>query len=163
MHYIMERCIISWCDALYHSGMDTLYYGLDMPYIRDRVGKPFQRRVPIFWCSVYWSTPIIFLCTGTLFHFSLTIITSGSGNLSSLWSRVNAQMRTSLPSPSSLSCLPLIDSHSLCSQSLPRKGYQFTSHALRVLSRALIYLPLVKAFHFCLYIFVLIFCLTFQL
>ena len=33
----------------------------------------------------------------------------GSSNLSSTWSRVNAQMRTSLPSPSTLSSLPLID------------------------------------------------------
>ena len=41
----------------------------------------------------------------------------------------------------------------LCSQSLPRKGYQFTSQALRVLTRVLISLPLVKVFSFLFLIF----------
>ena len=65
--------------------------------------------------------------------------------------RVNTQMMTSLPSPSTPSSLPLIDS--LCSQSLPRKGYQFTFQALRVLTRVLILLPLVKVFSFLFVIF----------
>ena len=60
---------------------------------------------------------------------------------------VNTQMMTSLPSPSTLSFLPLIDRVCVqCSQSLPRKGYQFTSQVLRVLTRVLISLPLVKVF-----------------
>ena len=37
------------------------------------------------------------------------IHTRGSGKLSSTWSRVNTQMMTSLPSPFTLSSLPLID------------------------------------------------------
>ena len=40
--------------------------------------------------------------------------------------------------------LPSLDLQTLCSQSLPRKGYQFTSQALRRLTRVLISLPLVK-------------------
>ena len=75
----------------------------------------------------------------------------GKRQLSSTRSRVNAQMMTSLPSPFTLSSLPLIDS--LCSQSLPRKGYQFTSQALRVLTSVLISLPLVKGFSFLFLIF----------
>ena len=54
--------------------------------------------------------------------------------------------------------LPTLDR--VCSQSLPWKEYQFTSRVLRVLTRVLISLPLVKVFYFCVY---WVFHCTFQL
>ena len=78
-------------------------------------------------------------------------LSRGSGKFSSPWSWVNAQMRISLTLFSStLSSLPLNDRVYVlvCSQSLSLKGYQFTSHALRLLTRALITLPLVEVFSF---------------
>ena len=67
-----------------------------------------------------------------------------------MWFGVNARMRTSghhsrltPPSPPRVSAL---DCWSLCSRSLPWKGYQFTSHTLWMLTRVLIARPLVKQF-----------------
>ena len=52
------------------------------------------------------------------FYCSICFFPLGSGKLSSKWSRVNTQMRTSLPFPFTHSSLPLMD-NSLCSQNLP--------------------------------------------
>ena len=50
--------------------------------------------------------------------------------LNTLGSRLYAQMRTSLPSPSTLSYLSLIDKVS-AAKAIPRKKYKLPSHALR--------------------------------
>ena len=44
-----------------------------------------------------------------IIYYIIMTLSRGSGKLSSTWSRVNAQMMTSLPSPFTLSSLPLID------------------------------------------------------
>ena len=72
------------------------------------------------------------------------------GKLSSTWSPGECTDDDIMHSHLLYPLLPTLDWSSLCSQSLPRKGYQFTSQALRVLTRVLISLPLVKVFHFCL-------------
>ena len=74
--------------------------------------------------------------------------TRGSGKLSSTWSRVNAQMMTSLPSPFTLSSLPFID-RVCAAKACPGRD----TNSLRVLTRVLISLPLVKVFSFLFLIF----------
>ena len=111
----------------------------------------------VTYLSNSWATRTIFLkngnCESSIFDkIELIQVTpNGPGEAASSpqhGPRVNAQMMTSLPSPLPSPPYPwLIES---VQPKLAPKGYQFTSQALRVLTRVLILLPLVKVFHFCL-------------